>query len=765
VERAGHSARYGVRPLYNYGPRAPDGRTLATVATARRVLWIRLALDPCGRWLDRLEGVPTLSRMPPPLDPTRDVHDPNRAEDEPYPSSSGAESLARELAERSPSRLAAALRITEAVIAEPTLATAMEALVDGVHRALEPDIVALLLLEDGNPATVLVTRATRGSTSDEATAIRIPLGRGLIGKIAQRHEAVIVPDVREMDDVPSVLTLERVASVLGVPVSDQGRPVGVLYVGARTRRRYSDDDRFFLELVAAGAGPAVARARMADALQLYRRQLEEQTGELEATASELELTVQALRRANAELAATAESARAAQVSAESANRAKSAFLATMSHELRTPLNAILGYASLLLDGLAGPLEPAQRDFVERTRSSGRHLLGLIEEVLDIAKVEAGQMRVEVGPVASSRVVNAAVTLVRPLAANGGVDIDASRCTDMLGELAGDERRVRQILLNLLANAVKFTRPGGRIALRCDRVEGKSPFQPARLGSWLRIAVTDTGIGIEPEHLETIFEPFVQLDASHTRSRGGSGLGLAISRRFARLMGGEISVTSRVGQGTTFTLWLPAWERDRPATALLEPTPHPDQRTPRAQLATARIAGTRAGRVALGELLVATAPDIVAAVVDNLRGDPQMTRAREVTRAELEDHIATYLSDIGQLFAILDERAATRLPLLVDGTAIQHLIAERHGAQRRRLGWTEEELRREHETLVAEVERVATDASMLTGSPPSDTIALLRVILHEAFEISLHGYRGLHGRRERRFPWTIMENRKPGRPPG
>src|SRR5262245_11876842 len=158
---------------------------------------------------------------------------------------------------------------------------------------------------------------------------------------------------------------------------------------------------------------------MADALHIYRRQLEIQTGELEATASELELTVKALRRANAELAATAEAARAAQVSAEAANRAKSAFLATMSHELRTPLNAILGYASLLLDGLAGPLQTAQRDFVERTRSSGRHLLGLIEEVLDIAKVEAGQMRVEVGPVASARVVSAAVTLVRPLAANGG----------------------------------------------------------------------------------------------------------------------------------------------------------------------------------------------------------------------------------------------------------------------------------------------------------------------------------------------------------
>src|SRR5690348_365796 len=167
----------------------------------------------------------------------------------------------------------------------------------------------------------------------------------------------------------------------------------------------------------------------------------------------------------------------------------------MSHELRTPLNAILGYASLLLDGLAGPLAPAQRDFVERTRGSGRHLLGLVEEVLDIAKVEAGQMRVEVGPVSAARVINAAVTLIRPQAAAAGVEIEASGCASVTEELTGDERRVRQILLNLLANAVKFTRAAGRVTVTCERVEGKAPFSPGPLGSWMCLRVTDTGIGI------------------------------------------------------------------------------------------------------------------------------------------------------------------------------------------------------------------------------------------------------------------------------
>jgi signal transduction histidine kinase len=676
---------------------------------------------------------------PPRPDPVSVNHDPSRPGDERFHAPVEAEALARGLAARNPSRLATALRITESVNREATLTESLDALVVGIRDALATDAAAAMLIEDSAEGPVLVMHAARGRSSTDASPTRAPLGRGILGRVGERRETVILDHVNELGDVSSGLTIGQIVSFIGVPVVDQGHLIGVLYAGSRSPRRFGDDDRQLIELVAAGAGPTIARARLGDALDLYRRQLESQTGELEATASELELTVKALRRANVELAATAEAARAAQIAAESANRAKSAFLATMSHELRTPLNAILGYASLLLDGLAGPLATAQRDFVERTRSSGRHLLGLVEEVLDIAKVEAGQMRVDVGPVSAVRVINAAVTLVRPQAATAGVGVDGSQCANALGEVTGDERRVRQILLNLLANAVKFTRAEGRITVRCDRVEGKAPFSPGSLGSWMCLGVTDTGIGIEPEHLETIFEPFVQLDASHTRSRGGTGLGLAISRRFARLMGGDITVASQPGQGTTFTLWLPAWERDRPATA--RPVPARDaDRLVRSPHVSMRLAGSRAGRVALGELLVVSAPDIVATVVDRLRGDPQIPRAREVTRTELEDHIATYLSDIGQLFAILDERGTARAALLIDGAAIQRLIAERHGAQRQRLGWTEEELRRELAVLVAEVERVVIDSSLLTGSPPSDTLPLLRVILQEAEEISAAGFR-------------------------
>jgi signal transduction histidine kinase len=650
---------------------------------------------------------------------------------------------------RASSPLTVAHAVTESVTRESSLAAALDALVAGVRSSLEADTAAVLLVEESADGPVLVTHASRGSTSTATMDARIPVGRGIIGRLVDQGEPVVVSEIRELDDTPRMPGVDGLASLIGVRIVDEQRLVGVMYAGTRLPRRFTEHDRELIELIAAGAGPTIVRARLADALQLYRRQLETQTSELEATASELELTVQALRRANSELAATAEAARAAQVSAESANRAKSAILATMSHELRTPLNAILGYASLLLDGLAGPLVPAQRDFVERTRVSGRHLLGLVEEVLDIAKVEAGQMRVEFGPVSATRVINAAVTLVRPQAASAGVDVDATGCANTFGEVTGDERRVRQILLNLLANAVKFTRAGGQITVTCDRVEGRAPFAPRQLGSWMCLGVADTGIGIEPEHLETIFEPFVQLDASHTRSRGGTGLGLAISRRFARLMGGDITVASHTGQGTTFTLWLPAWERDRPATTNPSPAREPERQASRSPLVTARLTGARAARIALGELLVASATDIVASVVDRLRGDSLIPRARQVSRTELEDHIATYLSDIGQMFAILDERAASRVPLIVDGAAIQRLISERHGAQRQRLGWTEEELRREHATLVAEVERVVLDSSLLTGSPPSDTLPLLRVILEEAAEVSVNGFKLADQRQVRR----------------
>ena len=267
--------------------------------------------------------------------------------------------------------------------------------------------------------------------------------------------------------------------------------------------------------------------------------------------------------AEADLArAAAEQAREA---AEAANRAKGIFLATMSHEFRTPLNAQLGYLQLLELGIAGPMSETQQQYLRRLRASSDHLLGLVNDVLDLAKVEAGQLTVEQAVAFAERAVEGAVALVLPQAeAKGVAMVDKGAGAPCVSYL-GDTHRVRQILLNLLSNAVKFTAPGGSVEIACSAsLDGPPPAADGEreggdtdgVASWAAISVRDTGIGIAPRDLESVFAPFHQVDGGHTRAEGGTGLGLAISRRLARLMGGDLMVESSAGQGSTFTLWLP-----------------------------------------------------------------------------------------------------------------------------------------------------------------------------------------------------------------
>jgi signal transduction histidine kinase len=252
-----------------------------------------------------------------------------------------------------------------------------------------------------------------------------------------------------------------------------------------------------------------------------------------------------------------EQERLARARAESASRAKSEFLTLMSHELRTPLNAVIGYAELLLVDGGEPLADGQRSKLARILASGRHLRELVGEMLDLAEAREGRLALGHATAPAARPANAALDEITPRASARGVHL-ATRCLDEGGAFAGDEARVRQILTLMLDNAIKFTPPGGTVSLECDRVEHADPdVQLDGSGPWTRWHVRDSGIGIDAAQIAAIFEPFVQVNAGHTREQDGSGLGLTIGRSLARVMKGDITVKSEPGRGSTFTLWLPA----------------------------------------------------------------------------------------------------------------------------------------------------------------------------------------------------------------
>jgi signal transduction histidine kinase len=308
-------------------------------------------------------------------------------------------------------------------------------------------------------------------------------------------------------DDPEYLALLRsvgMRSAMLVPLAAHGRALGVLtLIAAESGRRYGDAD---LQL----------------ALELGRRA--------------------ALAVDNAGLHRASEEARQ---QAEAANRSKTEFLAAMSHELRTPLNAIGGYTDLLLLGVRGPITDEQRADLERVARSQRHLLGVINDILNFARVEAGFVEYDLRPVAVSELMAEVEPLVGPQLAAKALDFSHDAGPAGL-RMQADREKVRQVVLNLLANAVKFTEPGGRVWMSAEA-----------LGPTVALRVHDTGVGIPAGRQSAVFEPFVQVHRSLATPVEGTGLGLAISRDLARGMGGDLTVESAAGSGSTFTLTLPA----------------------------------------------------------------------------------------------------------------------------------------------------------------------------------------------------------------
>jgi signal transduction histidine kinase/DNA-binding response OmpR family regulator len=255
-----------------------------------------------------------------------------------------------------------------------------------------------------------------------------------------------------------------------------------------------------------------------------------------------------LERLNAELARRGTELELAHARSEEANRLKSQFLANMSHELRTPLNSIIGFSELLVDRLGNSLEPRHTKFLHNILNSGRHLLQLINDILDLSKIEAGRMELSFERVVLRDLVAGVQTVVAGLANKGQIRLAADLAPD-LPVLVADAPKLKQILYNLLSNAIKFSPPDTEVRLSVRRLEGTS-------GSQVEILVRDQGIGIRPEDQALIFEEFRQVDGGATRTYGGTGLGLALVRRFAEMQGGEVTVQSELGKGSTFRVVLP-----------------------------------------------------------------------------------------------------------------------------------------------------------------------------------------------------------------
>lgn len=547
-------------------------------------------------------------------------------------------------------------------------------------------------------AIVHERRRFADAASRTETALRA-LEQRLAGIIESAMDAIITTD----DEQRVVLFNAAAERLFGIKSKDVlGSPIERL-IPARYRAQHRADVETFGRTGAtkrSAEHPALALALRADGTEFP---IEASISQLQQGGSRLYTVilrdVTERRAVEQERARLLEAERAARAAAELAEQAKGEFLATMSHELRTPLNAIVGYVQLLEMELLGPVTPEQHEFLTRLARSGQHLLGLVNDVLDLAKADAGELTVTRDHAPVDATVDAAIALIHPQAEARRLRL-TTHCAHAV-PYAGDEARVRQILVNLLSNAVKFTEPGGAIEVEC----GRSDEVPAsaRLrgpGPWTVIRVRDTGIGIAPEDQRTVFQPFRQVDGRLTRTHGGTGLGLAISQRLARLMGGDLTLESVPGRGSTFALWLPASEP--PATAASR------GRSSASAVCLDEVTGSAGGRRMLGVAqagaqLRGNLEGLLERFVDRLRTDSITARvAGPRSRAELEDHALSFLADVVQSLIAIEDSETQDSELFKDGSDIQRTIAELHGRQRQRLGWTVDILRREYALLREEI---------------------------------------------------------------
>jgi PAS domain S-box-containing protein len=433
-----------------------------------------------------------------------------------------------------------------------TLSRGNEALVRaGSERELLDRMCRVLVAEGGQRLVWIGLRAGGdGALRVTSSAAQEGAERDLVGFLPALDGPVAVVDaaplpavVHDIEVAPSsafrAAALARgYRSAAALPLRDGGASIGVLQLFSADPEAYDEREMALLVELADDLTYGIQALRQRRERELAEEALNALTGELEQRVADR----------------TAELARVA--------RAKDEFLASMSHELRTPLNGILGTAEVIAEGVYGPVDGEMRAALGRVEESGRHLLSLINDILDVAKVEAGKLALEPGPVAVEDLCRASLRLVQEPAQRKRIRLALGGQLD-LPTIVADERRLKQVLVNLLTNAVKFTPAGGKVGVDVDTADD---------GATLCIAVWDTGVGIAAEDLPRLFQSFVQLDTRLAREQAGTGLGLALVRRLVGLHGGSVDVQSEPGRGSRFTVRLPAERAAAPAPAIAEGPP-------------------------------------------------------------------------------------------------------------------------------------------------------------------------------------------------
>jgi signal transduction histidine kinase len=405
--------------------------------------------------------------------------------------------------------------VSQAVNSTLDLETVLTTIVAKATQLSNTEAGAIYVFDDASREFRL--RATYGMDDAITAAIRdrhIHIGETAIGRAAEQRRPIQVPDIQgDPSAVLDVIVRAGFRALLTVPLLAADRIVGALVVRRKEPGEFAKNTVNLLQTFAAQSVLAIQNARLYHEIEEKGRQLAE------------------------------------------ASQHKSQFLANMSHELRTPLNAIIGVSEMLredAEALKQDTEP-----LDRVLGAGRHLLALINDILDLSKIEAGRMELQLETFALTPLIDNVVKTIEPLAAKNGNQI-AAHCDEAIGTLHADQMRLRQALLNLMSNANKFTDHG---TITVDARQGQESGH-----DYVTIAVADTGIGMTPEQMGRLFQEFSQADASTTRKYGGTGLGLAISKRFCQMMGGDITVESEPGSGSTFTIRLPRIV-DAPVAAL------------------------------------------------------------------------------------------------------------------------------------------------------------------------------------------------------